>query len=315
MKAASLEINNPNHGKLSKIWVQMGELLESENMKKTEISTKIKRMIESSMMKQLPRRTNKREIRIKGGYFYKIMGEHNWLNPKQQHPYAVPKSTELEAAAKNIQFDKQLKRLKRCITWILFNSKKSAGIFERRKYQIVLSELSSLITGFEDAANQKAKVGKLDQLLFIDCIFLRDTIKNAMILYHQKKIEIIKKAMRPPMSKRAVRGYVDGEVPEIPALMHPTDRDTAIFAGYWGVQHKACKGWRVQPTNNLIFGGRQVKCIDCDNLNKTALFKAQTLIRCPECGFIFYDSILKKVRENEKCPKCDIDIQLPPAFS
>ena len=117
------------------------------------------------------------------------------------------------------------------------------------------------------------------------------------------------------MSKRAVRGYVDGEVPEIPALMHPTDRDTAIFAGYWGVQHKACKGWRVQPTNNLIFGGRQVKCIDCDNLNKTALFKAQTLIRCPECGFIFYDSILKKVRENEKCPKCDIDIQLPPAFS
>ena len=61
MKAASLEINNPNHGKLSKIWVQMGELLESENMKKTEISTKIKRMIESSMMKQLPRRTNKRD--------------------------------------------------------------------------------------------------------------------------------------------------------------------------------------------------------------------------------------------------------------
>ncbi|MDI1496212.1 MAG: hypothetical protein K8823_1520 [Cenarchaeum symbiont of Oopsacas minuta] len=310
-KAAYLEINNANHAKLSEIWQKMGEILESENVPKTLISTRIKQEIIRQIKDKTPHRTNNREVKI-SGYFYRVMGRRGWLNPKQQHGYVVPPKSELDTPKKNVDFDLQFRRLKKCITWIIYTSGKMRESLQTEKYQHTLRELSNLITAFENAANKKTKVSKQDQNMFINCLFLRDTIKNSLILYYEKKIELIKNVTGNVMTKETARHYLDGFGDEIPPLMHPSNRDEAIFCGYWGVQCKRCKSWRVLENPEPVLNGRQVRCLECERAKMPSLFAAPTLTRCPECGFILYSKELRYVIKHKKCGACGIGLHLPP---
>ena len=161
-----------------------------------------------------------------------------------------------------------------------------------------------------DVGDRKTSIPQNTQFLFRKVMLVEAGMLNIAKVFLTTRIKMLDRLGAPYMSKKQSTKYRTGQSTTLLPIFQPKNIDEAIFLGYYGMQCKKCKSWRVtQQTDanameNLI-------CLGCHNG-----FKGYTISHCSgqgSCGMLFFCEQIKYIRKNKKCPGCGIEIeQIPP---
>lgn len=120
-------------------------------------------------------------------------------------------------------------------------------------------------------------------------------IMTAGRILTERRLAMINEAEKFMTRKQAAK-YVRGREPGHHMLFRSRDRDTALFAGWTGLQCK-CGSWRVErdPAGSSF---EDTVCADCGARGRYGFISSRR-----SCNELFEDMI-KKAKKTGKCPSC-----------
>jgi len=313
------ELTNQSQN-IAKLWINMGEELEMENIPKISISTIIRKDIEEKLFesqKDIPRE----ECKYHSGYYFKIMSEHGWTNPEMARNgsnYVDPlKDQEIvpltEYEKENYEYitlihdtikflkEKALSKLK---------TNHFMSLLDNKDVKLALHDWRAQLSIAESFFDHKEKVPVNTQHILLHCIATMSSNNDAAQEYFKLRDET------HTLTGKQLTKYRKGIVKNRLAILDPKDRVTAIMWSYLGIQCKCdvtkditkdtskgtsrgiCDSWRMVelPGTGIIF---RAGCLDCQGTTTVV-----QPIKCNVCEVLFFEDDIIQLNDKTKCPYC-----------
>ena len=174
----------------------------------------------------------------------------------------------------------------------------------KKQHTNFFEELKTTLMIVNSTFNEKTKIPRNTHHIFKAAVSIEAGLYAACKAYMSQRILLLNQSSNW-ITKKQTNKFRTNEEPDILALFAPKDRDEAIYQGNYGVQCK-CGSWRVKEKPG---GENNVQCIDCNKI-----FKGSTISHCKYCQTPFYDDVIKKIKNNGKCPECKTATVLPGSF-
>ena len=172
----------------------------------------------------------------------------------------------------------------------------------RREYEKCIREMRAMIKIVDDVLSDKEKIPRnTEHLMHAIAAVTNSPLKFATMYLtaRVKNIELLRNYITTKhirnVRKRRCRLKV----------FKPWDRDSAIYADYYGIRCEDCNSWcvRQHPTTSGL-----LECADCGNVQKIRGYP-----RCKSCQVPIYDDAIKKIftTGSMTCPGCGEGLSLP----
>ena len=178
------------------------------------------------------------------------------------------------------------------------------NLLTEKQHTNFIEELKTTAMIVKTTFDGKTKVPQNTHHLFRACVAVEAGLFAACKAYMAQRTLLLNQNSNF-ITKKQTNKFRTNEEPDILSIYKPKDRDEAIYQGNYGVQCK-CGSWRVKEK---LGNEKKVQCIDCN-----VIFKGVTISHCKYCQTPFYDSVIKKIKNNGKCPECKTATILPESF-
>jgi hypothetical protein len=301
-----LSISPPNNEVL---WVQMGNQLEIEGVKKSQISTIVRKDIEDKLWeKEFKGEYAREDYRYCNSKYFQIMKNNGWTNPfmarnvsndnldprmdQEIVPCANPKM-------KAICYD--IINLCRIMIEKSKTEKPFEDVFGKKEMKEFYKQRHTIINNCKNAIDNKTKVPKNTEIFLLECLgaILGSTNKCAEIFMEQNLMRL--KEQGKFFTLKQATKFQKGMKQSQLHILKPTSRDQALFLDYVGVQCE-CGSYRVRQKLDSY----KLECYDCDNI-----LPPSHISKCEHCKIPLYKERLVRIVKTRKCENCNEILDLP----
>ena len=297
-KVIELEDNATTDTK--KLWIKMAESLDITGVEKSKIWSTVANDIEN----ELKIKHGKDFKWTRSGYFYRVGRDAGYV--KSEEVIALGQSENSSTPFNNLDMVELLSQFKDIIPIMINNfknSKQLEDIFGKKQTREFYRQMNILIKNCHSTCNNKTKIPPSSENTLIEFLSMANSVNTAAKKTLEMRIKHMSETNKFLTRKQATKFLTGGKQSKLP-LLKPTERDFAIYLGYYGVQCK-CKSWRVRMRTN----SHQVECYDCE-----LSFPAKSVVRCEFCDVLLYEDRILHVIKTGKCENCDGVLDLPPSL-
>ena len=241
-----LKLEDQSDDESQDLWVQMGTQLEIEGFDIENISTTIHNTIEQTIWNKKHKALGipRTEYKWTSGYFYKIMRQHNWVNPHYSHPddpKIIPPPTKWEIENDESitvvkAMEAYLKSEKQFLKHNAHDSKIDAKVLHESNFL-----MHNAITHANERFNNKLKIAPSHySILFRQ--FMESMSAHLSVPYylHVRKKETF-------TAKQAGK-IIKANVKDLPYKYEPQNEEESEACGFSGEQCPNCKLFRTEIT-------------------------------------------------------------------
>ena len=291
------------------LWVAMGNELEIEGVPKEQISTIIRKDIEDKIWEtQFKEECTRNDYRYRNTKYYGVMKDNGWTNPEMARNTSnnnLDPQTDQNIVPHN---NKEMKAV--CydiinLCRIIIEKSKDCESFDDIFSEKVMNEfylqMHTMINNCKNSIDSKTKVPNNTEVLLLGYLStVTGNVNKCAELFMRNSLSLLEKQGKFLTTKQASK-FQKGMKQSQQFILKPTNRDTAVYAGYTGIQCK-CGSFRVRPTQNM----NGLECYDCDGTITGAY-----IAKCTSCYTPLYKKRLLHIIHTGKCQNCNCTVDLP----
>lgn len=302
-----LATNLPNNEVL---WVAMGNELEIEGVKKTQISTIMRRDIEEQLYEKRFKEFMPREdYKWHNGTYWLVTKKNGWTNSDMARHVSndnldPSKGSKIVPCAnpdmREVCYD--LIHLCRILNEKSKDVVPLEEVFGKKHMKEFYKQVHTMINNCKNAIDNKTKVPKNTEIFLLECLstIIKSVNKCAEIFMEQNLLRL--KEQGKFFTLKQATKFQKGMRQSQQFILKPTSRDTALFLDYAGIQCE-CGSYRVRQTAD----SNKLECYDCD-----MILPQSHISKCKECQVPLYkERLIYMIKHKNKCPNCEAKNDLP----
>lgn len=291
------------------LWVAMGNELEIQGIEKNQISTIMRKDIEDMLYeKQFKEFMSREEYKWHNGKYWLVTKKNGWTDSKMARNVKSDPDEDQDNSSintKNADLIDVLLDTREVINLALTKAKEFIEIeeiFGKKYAREFCKQLRMINSNCKYAFDDKTKIPQNTEQVLLNCLATGvGSLNFSAKTFLNMRVKLLENQYKKFLTVKQSSKFQNGDKASQLPLLKPDSRDTAIFAGYFGVQCK-CKSWRIRR----MMDGNNVECFDCDRE-----FYAKTVSKCSYCQIPLYRENLLFIIKKGKCENCDTHIVLP----
>lgn len=294
--------NKPNNEVL---WVHMGNQLEIEQIPMHEISTIMRKDIEDKLYeKQFKEFMPREEYFWHSGHYFSVVKKNGWTRAYTtgQSPAQDKDNSSIYAQNKDMIFlCDDIINICRFIKQKSKDSKPFEDILGKKLMKEFYQQRRDMMENCKNAIDEKTKIPENTEMFLLESLatVLGNTNKCGEVFQ-----EVIMKHMKDQgkfLTSKQANKFQNGEKQSKLLILKPISWQTAVYAGYIGIQC-TCGSWRIREQLN----SNNFECFDCER----TIIK-ECILKCTHCKIPLINGRMKYVKNTGKCQDCQGVVELP----
>ncbi len=302
-----VELENESALSTKDLWLKMAEALEIEGFEKEKIWAKVASDIEDSLWDKYNKETPRDEFKwSRSGYFGRAGKKAGYVLNSNNDEIALGQPDNSSIYTKN---DKMLTLCERIIDMCHTIKEKSQDceeletIFEKKEMEEFYFQQNAFLDNCKNAIDSKTKIPENTETMLLDCLATVMGNVNTCGKIFQEVILMHMKEQCKFLTAKQSNKFQNGGKQSRLYLLHPTERDFAIFEKYTGTRCTKCQSFRVRPTADHT---NKWECYDCGEI-----LQRQHIPKCPTCQVPLFKERLIQIVKTGICKNCEEPVELP----